>query len=158
MSTGSTKPEWDTPPHGDFASYVERLSTPKPAVPVSPHAARIEERGATSSGPSSPAFDTSAASLDLIRRLTPLRGGLHIARVLLLVLIVIHAVALVLWGWGSLVALLMMAGLWWGLGRVRDLLGMPLPAPDALTGSVAQSNQTRLRQTGLQRQSGKKKQ
>ena len=38
--SGPIKPEWDTPPHGDFASYVERLSAQgaaaRPAAPPSP--------------------------------------------------------------------------------------------------------------------------
>ena len=32
------KPEWDTPPHGDFAAYVERLSG---AVPGAQSAGRL---------------------------------------------------------------------------------------------------------------------
>ena len=169
MTTGLTKPEWDTPPNGDFASYVERLTAARPVIPVPVPSRRGAKAPATFSVPAVSVGDAHLPLQILARafglvpgelQLQPFLRVLRTARVVLLVLAALHVAALVLWGRGSLVGLLMMAGLWWGLGWFLQVVVTVLKAPDASAGIAAQVNQEqeRLRQTGLQRQSGKKKQ
>lgn len=170
MPTYLIKPEWDTPPHGDFASYVERLTAPKPAISVSPLQSQSQSQSQSSSTTSAaraeaiaPALrplglNGSAVPMDLGRSLTPFLRGLRVARVVLLLLTVVQGAALMLWGWGSLIGPLMTAGLWWGLGGLGRVAATVLKAPEPLGGTGLQTNQERLRQLGLQRQSGKKKQ
>ena len=169
MTTGLTKPEWDTPPNGDFASYVERLTAARPVIPVPVPSRPGAKAPATFSVPAVSVGDAHLPLQVLARafglvpgelQLQPFLRVLRTARVVLLVLAALHVAALVLWGRGSLVGLLMMAGLWWWLGWFRQVVVTVLKAPDASAGIAAQVNQEqeRLRQTGLQRQSGKKKQ
>ena len=169
MTTGLTKPEWDTPPNGDFASYVERLTAARPVIPVPVPSRPGAKAPATFSVPAVSVGDAHLPLQVLARAFGLVPGELQLqpflrvqrtARVVLLVLAALHVAALVLWGRGSLVGLLMMAGLWWGLGWFRHVVVTVLKAPDASAGIAAQVNQEqeRLRQTGLQRQSGKKKQ
>ena len=169
MTTGLTKPEWDTPPNGDFASYVERLTAARPVIPVPVPSRPGAKAPATFSVPAVSVGDAHLPLQVLVRafglvpgelQLQPFLRVLRTARVVLLVLAALHVAALVLWGRGSLVGLLMMAGLWWGLGWFLQVVVTVLKAPDASAGIAAQVNQEqeRLRQTGLQRQSGKKKQ
>lgn len=169
MTTGLTKPEWDTPPNGDFASYAERLTAARPVIPVPVPSRPGAKAPATFSVPAVSVGDAHLPLQVLARafglvpgelQLQPFLRVLRTARVVLLVLAALHVAALVLWGRGSLVGLLMMAGLWWGLGWFLQVVVTVLKAPDASAGIAAQVNQEqeRLRQTGLQRQSGKKKQ
>lgn len=167
MTTGQTKPEWDTPPNGDFASYVERLTAPRPAIPVSSLSVPAARTPVMSSASAVSVQDVRLPSQGLAHVFRPVLGGLQpqpflrvlrTARVVLLALTALHGVALVFWGRGSLVGLLMMAGLWWWLGWFRQVVVTVLKAPEPPAGIAAQVNQERLRQTGLQRQSGKKKQ
>ena len=169
MTTGLTKPEWDTPPNGDFASYVERLTAARPVIPVPVPSRPGAKAPATFSVPAVSVGDAHLPLQVLARafglvpgelQLQPFLRVLRTARVVLLVLAALHVAALLLWGRGSRVGLLMMAGLWWGLGWFRHVVVTVLKAPDASAGIAAQVNQEqeRLRQTGLQRQSGKKKQ
>lgn len=160
MPTYFIKPEWDTPPGGDFASYVERLTAPKPAISASPSIASVAVTSAQSMGSAlrAPAADGSALSVDLRRSFAPFLNGLRVARVVLLVLALAHGAALMLWGWGSLVGLLMMAGLWWGLGGLSRVAATVLQAPASVTGTGLKADKERLRQMGSQRQSGKKTQ
>ena len=169
MTTGLTKPEWDTPPNGDFASYVERLTAARPVIPVPVPSRPGAKAPATLSVPAVSVGDAHLPLQGLARafglvpgelQLQPFLRVLRTARVVLLVLAALHVAALVLWGRGSLVGLLMMAGLWWGLGWFLQVVVTVLKAPDASAGIAAQVNQEqeRLRHTGLQRQSGKKKQ
>ena len=167
MTTGLTKPEWDTPPNGDFASYVERLTAARPVIPVPVPSRPGAKAPATFSVPAVSVGDAHLPLQVLARafglvpgelQLQPFLRVLRTARVVLLVLAALHVAALVLWGRGSLVGLLMMAGLWWWLGWFRHMVVKVLKMPDASVGIAAKVNQERLRQTGLQRQSGKKKQ
>lgn len=160
MPTYLVKPEWDTPPHGDFASYVERLTAPKPAISASPSIAPLSAAPAQAmaSAQRAPVADGSALSVDLRRSFAPFLNGLRVARVVLLVLALAHGAALMLWGWGSLVGLLIMAGLWWGLGGLSRVAATVLQAPANATGMVLKADKKRLGQMGSQRQSGKKKQ
>ena len=169
MTTGLTKPEWDTPPNGDFASYVERLTAARPVIPVPVPSRPGAKAPATFSVPAVSVGDAHLPLQVLARafglvpgelQLQPFLRVLRTARVVLLVLAALHVAALLLWGRGSLVGLLMMAGLWWGLGWFLQVVVTVLKAPDASAGIAAQVNQEqeRLRHTGLQRQSGKKKQ
>ena len=167
MTTGLTKPEWDTPPNGDFASYVERLTALEPVKPLSAPSRPAAKALPPSSVPIASVRGACVPSQGLPGAFGSVPGGLRFqsflrvfstARVVLLALTALHGVAQVFWGRGSLVGLLMMAGLWWWLGWFRHMVVKVLKMPDASVGIAAKVNQERLRQTGLQRQSGKKKQ
>lgn len=124
MRTGATKPEWDTPPDGDFASYVQRLTAPplpaagRPKAPPAASASPVVAAGSRQplrQGASSPPQMPSQFALGW----APFDAGLRTARALLLGLTGLHALALVVFGQGSLVGLIAMAALWWGLGALR---------------------------------------
>lgn len=157
MKTGATKPEWDTPSDGDFASYVERLTALPPERKVPPTASRSPGAPAQTpaAGGSSP--PSQALPPDLAQVLLPLLGVLRVVRVVLLGFLVLHAVALFIFSQGSLPGLIFMGALWWGLGWVTRAAPRALEAKavGALAGSEAL--QERLRQVAQQRKTGKKK-
>jgi len=150
MKTGSTKPEWDTPPHGDFASYVELLTAPKPKpVNSAPAAARLPPGVAASKSPLflsgvGPAWGSWM-------------GGLRVARAVLLVLLGLQGVALMFWGRGSFAGLLATGMLWWILGWLLDIAPKILRVPGLAARADPQSLPDRLRQVSPQRNTGKKK-
>lgn len=153
--SGPIKPEWDTPPHGDFASYVERLSShgaaARPAAAPSHKTDKAAAKGpVTASAPGLPP--------DLAQVLAPLVGVMRGVRMLLLLMTLLHAVAFFSLGHGSLPGLLFMGALWWGLGRVAALASGALPSGGA-GGSkpgIAQL-QERLAQLAKQGTTGKRK-
>ena len=112
MSTGSNKPEWDTPAHGDFAAYVERLTAPKPIIAAAPPPAP----GPAPDQPAQPG--AVAPPADPNQALPGLMSGLRVARAFLLALTLVQGVALIVWGRGAWFGLLMAISLWWGLGRI----------------------------------------
>ena len=154
--SGPIKPEWDTPPHGDFASYVERLSAQgaaaRPAAAPSPGMDKTvaKGRGAANAPPGLPP--------DLAQVLAPLVGVLGAVRMVLLVATLVHAIAFFGFGRGALPGLLFMGALWWGLGRVAALASGALPSGGA--GSIKPglaSLQERLAQLAKQGTTGKRK-
>lgn len=157
MKTGATKPEWDTPSDGDFASYVERLTALPPERKVPPTAARAPSAQAQTPGTSAPSHPSQALPPDLAQVLLPLLGVLRTVRAVLLGFLVLHAIALFIFSQGSLPGLILMGALWWGLGWVTRAApqAMGAKAVGALAGSEAL--QERLRQVAQQRKTGKKK-
>ena len=171
MTTGLTKPEWDTPPNGDFASYVERLTAARPVIPVPVPSRPGAKAPATFSVPAVSVGDAHLPLQVLARafglvpgelQLQPFLRVLRTARVVLLVLAALHVAALLLWGRGSLVGLLMMAGLWWGLGWLMQSAAQLGGAQASGVNTATQALQDRLRQVAQQRSgtgsgTGKKK-
>ena len=145
------RPDWDAPPDGDFARYVERLGATAPAAARPSHTTavgaaeptRLQDaplRGESASPPT-----VQAHPPDLAAMAGQLGGRLRGARVVLLVAIGIHAIAWLGFGRGSLPVLMFMAVLWWGLGRVVQILPGLLSLPRNAENQGVESWRQRLR-------------
>lgn len=157
MKTGATKPEWDTPPDGDFASYVERLTAPPPVRKTQAMATRATSPARQPAAGSSSTPASQALPPDLAQVLLPLMGVLRTVRAVLLLFLVMHGVALFVFSQGSLPGLIFMAALWWGLGWLIQAAPQAMGAKAAGLGAGIESLQER-QQVAQPRNSGKKKQ
>ena len=157
------RPDWDAPPDGDFARYVERLGATAPAAARPSHTTavgaaeptRLQDaplRGESASPPT-----VQAHPPDLAAMAGQLGGRLRGARVVLLVAIGIHAIAWLGFGRGSLPVLMFMAVLWWGLGRVVQMLPGLLSLPRNAENQGVESWRQRLRSRAPQGKAESKK-
>ena len=157
------RPDWDAPPDGDFARYVERLGATAPAAARPSHTTavgaaeptRLQDaplRGESASPPT-----VQAPPPDLAVMAGQLGGRLRGARVVLLVAIGIHAIAWLGFGRGSLPVLMFMAVLWWGLGRVVQILPGLLSLPRNAENQGVESWRQRLRARAPQGKAESKK-
>ena len=163
MTTGATKPDWDTPPDGDFAAYVERLTDQKPLqkAPVTQAPAAAVAVGRAAQAPSAGA-QAQALPPDLLQVMRTLAGVLRTVRAVLLVMVVLHGIALFLLGQGSLPGLMVMGLVWWGLGWLMQSAAQLDSAQASGVNTATQALQDRLRQVAQQRSgtglgTGKKK-
>lgn len=155
-----TRPEWDTPPDGDFARYVERLTaaSAKTVARTPPEPSTERKRPAARNAPASPG--AQAAPPDLAQLLAPFVGVLQIARAVLLVLTLALGAAFVVLGKGSLAALLFAGLAWWVLGRLAAFASsLDAPAASGQARITIAQLQERLRQLAQQtpRSTGNKK-
>lgn len=153
------RPDWDTPPDGDFASYVERLSQVQRPLPSSRTAAVRESAGPAAAAPgevrrraavrptvATPLVASATRALTL-RMLRMARAGLW-------VLMLVQAGVLFFMGWGSMVALAVFGFLLWLVSAAASAMsvGAHQKTGDAASAAPLQSL-LRVLQQGAQQHS-----
>lgn len=140
------RPEWDTPPNGDFASYVERLTqSPRPVsessmAPLPGRQAPAAKKRANRSAAHSPAgrVESPQLSVSSASRAVLLRLLKALRRVLLIAMLLLGALFFVK-GSGSLIGMAFMGFLLWLVHSGVSALSAAAPVQDKAQAAPLQS-------------------
>jgi len=176
MNHRAPKPEWDTPPSGDFASYIERLtarpSPPLHTLPTSKPQAGTARKGqratpktsATHKPPGQQPVPKSvgatvpfALSPEVAQALVPLQGLLGLVRRAVVVAAVIQVLLMAMFSIGTVGGLLLWAAAWWALTWLMGQIAKAAPPGAGQSNpSVSQLHEL-LQQLTRERTNGNKK-
>lgn len=183
MNYRASKPEWDTPANGDFASYIERLTayqsapqhTMHPSAPIAGTASRATKRvskktsathpSAAHNTPAPPAVATRstgatvpfALSPEVAQALVPLQGLLGLVRRAIVVVAVIQVLLMAMFSIGTVGGLVLWAAAWWALTWLMGQIAKAAPPGAGQSNPSLSQLHELLQQLTRERTNGNKK-